>query len=627
MRLIRAVPLLFVFAACSEDSSPPTLTDAGPADTGAAADVCTGEMPCALMPGTPQLEFIAPAGDNDPYTFTVPTANEVINIIVDNDTNLATVAYEVVLFDPDGMSLVSESGAQGLQRIEIQRVAPVAGEYRVVVRATTTDSQDDRNPYRIQVGIFSQTDNNEPNETPAAATPLMVGVAASGTIGTQDDKDWFSVAVGADQLVEIEMSSPGTSPVQLRRVLFDPTGTEQIAEANEPAGSWPVEVRAVGNTAGTYLILIEDQEGDDADLNRVYTITVRLLNEPDAQDLAAPNEEPAAATALTAGQPVTGYIASTSDQDYYSIEVSGASSATPKLITVRATSVAASPVDLAFTVLDRTGNAVLCGDECANKAFRFQPNGEDGPANLVTAHPIFENGTYYVLVRDLSDDDADQATSYQLTVDVVDEPDSNENFGTGRSSAQIVPLATATTGETIEFVVAEGIISHANDEDWFRFDIPGTANPSMFSNGDWLVNIVLTIPNATPIETQAFFYGENRFYRGVGRQCIQVPGQNDQCQFPDAENAFVLDFGETAGTVGQGDGNNCLVVFREETDRGPHYWRITDLDRDDFDLNLRYQIRVTLTADCRTVAEGDAVNSVCTLPPNPATRRTLCERP
>ena len=608
----RAVLLTLLVAACSEssDSGP----DAGPVDAAinAAADRCSTTEPCALALGTAETEFIYPVGDSDAYEFDVASAGQVITVVVMNDADLSPVVLEVVLFGPDETSIVNRRGEEGFQRIEIQLVAATAGRHRVVVRDVANDDEDEFNPYQVTVDLLSQTDENEPNDTATNPTVLSPGVRTSGTIGEQGDEDWFRITVAQNQLVQIAMSAVGESPVRLNWTLYEATGTTPLASSTEPSsGSWPVELRAVGNAAGDYLIAVRDDDGQQADLQRVYALTVDLLTEPDIQDLAAPNETVETATPLTSGQTINGFIATTSDLDYYAIQVTGASMNNPRLITVEAEMAGLSPVDLSFVVFDRDGQTEVCdtrdGDLC--KALRFNVDGAARRSVLKTAHPVFVDGTYYVLVRDLQDNDFDENTGYTLTVSVVNEPDTNENFRlSGRAGSVVVPTTTPTTTPTIQFAWVEGYISHANDQDWYQFDIPGPVGAAPGHNGDYLVQLELQIIAPTPVELEAFFFGpensERRSYGGYGQRCRRPdnPEDPEPCQWPDAENGIEaagggpLTFGETNG--------DCFVVFREVTEDGPHYFRMTDLDRDDFDLGTRYRFRVTLTADC-------PANSVC----------------
>lgn len=597
--------LLAVNFACSDAKDDDGAFDARPADADEAPDNCSTEVPCPLTLGEQGSDYISPKGDIDAWTFDVSGPGKVINVVVENDVTLSPVNLEVVLFDPDMQSLENKRHTgTGRQRIEIQVVSPKAGQYRVVVRDVANDDRDRLNPYFITVNVLDETDNNEPNDTAAEPTPLTVGTPISGTIGFDGDEDWFSFDVPANNLVQVSMSVSGESMVDLQWALFDGTGTTQIALSDQPrdGSPWPVESRAVGNAAGTYLIRVNDRMDDASDLANVYVLTVDFVSEPDQYDLAAPNETKETATQATPGQALNGYIAATSDFDWYAVQITNA----PQLIHVRGT-MPVSEVDLTFEVLKPDGETWICedrdGDLC--KALRVTRDGTEGPALVETAHVAETNGTYYVLVRDHQDNDYDATTPYSVTIDLPAEPDANEgyNLADDAGSAIVVPTTTGTTGTTIQFAQMEGYISHANDTDWFRLDIPGPMNAAPGQNGDWLIELHLENDGPTPVELEAFFVGMGRDYGGYGKEC-RDPEQFpvDPCEYPDAENAINETFGENYG--------DCFVVFREITGNGPHYFRMSDLDRDDFDFRASggaYRFSVTLTAGCPVPGECEGV--------------------
>jgi hypothetical protein len=596
MRMMRPALLsaliVAVNLACTDSNDDDVPFDGGPTDA-STPDLCSGEAPCAVTLGMKSSEYIAPEMDQDAFTFAVPSGGSIINVVVEQEATISAVDLEVVLFDPGMQSLATDRhSGNGRQRVEIQLVAPAAGEYRVVVRDVANDDQDRLNPYFITVQLLAETDQNEPNDVASEAKPLALGAASSGTIGFQGDEDWFSIDVPANTLLQIAMTVSGPSAqsaVKLRWALFDSTGTNQIALSDEPAtGQWPIESRAVGNMPGTYLIRVIDDDGQDADLMRVYGLTVTFVSEPDAYDLAAPNEAPGSATLVTSGQVINGYVAATSDFDYYRIQVTNA----PRLIVVRA-SMPASEVDLAFEVLGTNGRDWICleTDDTLCKALRVTRDGTEGATTLTTSHVAAANGTYYVLVRDHQDNDFDYQTPYQLTVDVVADPDPRETFGPDDfTSAILVPAVTSTLGTTITYATREGFIAYANDTDWYELRFPGPVNAPAGQNGDWRIEMHLENDGATPVELNAFFFGNGRDYYGVGQMCRDPMTDPNPCQFADAENALNDDFGEAYG--------DCFVVFREITGNGAHYFRMSDLDRDDYDLGVAYRFRVTITAGC-----------------------------
>lgn len=602
----------------------PDLVDAGAPDSGTVADNCNSDAPCALTAGMMQSDYIGTPGDEDEYSFAVPSAGQVIQLSVSNDAEFSPIKLNVVLFSPSNTPVRNERfEGNGKQRIEIQYVAAEAGTYRVQVSDVGNDQADRRNPYFITVALFSQTDMNEPNNIAAEATLLTAGMGASGVIGSQGDNDWFAIDVPANQLAVISLTAAGgTGAVRLHYEIYKPDGVTSIAQGFEPEGASTSlrENRAVGNEAGRYLIKIFDENNNDADLMRLYVLTISFAAEPDVQDLAQPNESRTFATPILPGQTYTGYIAAKSDLDYYVINVANASEATPQLITVEANMDNSGAVDLAFLVLKPNGEDLVCAEADSCRAFRFVPDGPERPTKLATSHPLTVPGRYLVVVKDNQDNDWDTAISYTLRVDLPAEPDTNEAYETNREGGIAVRASTSTAGTTIQYPWIEGYISYADDEDWYLFDIPGDMPAAPGQNGDWLVQLEIQKTGPTPVELQTFFFSPVEQYGGFGEMCrMPAPGDPDPtglaCQFPDADNAISENFGEATGT--------CLVVFRERTRQGPHAFRITDLNRDDFDVRPgmgAYRLRVTLTAKCTPA-------SVCAGMYTDVDGSDLCARP
>ena len=71
--------------------------------------------------------------------------------------------------------------------------------------------------------------------------------------------------------------------------------------------------------------------------------------------------------------------------------------------------------------------------------------------------------------------------------------------------------------------------------------------------------------------------------RGVGLWVLLALVGCSNNPYPDADNALMEAFGEANG--------DCLVVFREQTAEGPHYFRFSDLNRDDHDVRLEQERR------------------------------------
>ena len=612
-RELAALAACACVSSCGSDA--PTFPDAGPTeDAGGRVDVCTPAQPCPIGPvATENVGFIDAVGDQDPWVFDVPRAGLVIDLVVFNDALRSPVQLETALFGPGGVGLVNRraESSRVRQRVELQLVAPSAGTYTLEVRDVGADDRDPNNPYFVGVELVEGGDDNEPNDTQAAGTPITLGEPIRGAIEVQGDEDWFRVDLTAGRRLRVRATAV-EGEVRHRWSLWAPDGVTRRVDSTERS-PWPEEIRALTET-GTYFLLMEDDPSDGAQANpeQLYTLTVDELPEPDELERPVRNDTFDTATVVRSGTPTEGYIASIGDVDWYALDVDGVSEADPRILTAEVAYGADSPVDLQMTVYEPDGETFVCerrdGDRC--KAYRFTWDEEQGyprPNRLSTAHPVTQPGRYLVEVRDLRDDDIDDAQPYTVTLELREDPDVTESYrGSSRSAARSIVASTATTGAVIQFPWVEGWISYAEDTDWYVFEIPGEADAVEggnrgVQNGDWLVRIELQVPGPTPVELQAFFLAEDRDYDGYGRRCRRPDDdaplpREFLCDYDPATNGIDLDF----QTSLDGADDDCFVVFREVTDDGPHYWRISDLDRNDFDLGPggRYRFRMTVTAGC-----------------------------
>lgn len=578
--------------------------DAGPPDAAAVVDRCDVATPCTLVPGMPEVELIGSVGDEDPFTFDVSAVDRIIEILAETEDDATTpLQLELALFGPGGEALVnrrSDRAGRG-QQVRIQLRAPSAGTYRLLVRDVGGDSVDRFKGYTVSLDVFDDMDLNEPNDIEADATLLTLGVEVQGALTTQGDLDVYVFDATAGGRLEILLTPPANAEARHRYMLYGPGG-DLRAESVQPDGDapWPAEIRKVGSAGGRFRLVVDAEDGGGD--RRPYHLRVQELNEPDAFEGLNGNDVAGDATEIAVGTVAQGYVATTADVDWYAVQIPSASPAQPTILAARVQMPIASPVNLQLTLYEPDGTTLVCerrdGDAC--RAQRFVRTSTLGPSSLSTAHPVIAPGRYLVAIRDSQDNATETASPYQLTVSLPTDTDANETYLAGsRADAVLVPAATATTGTTIEYPWVEGVIAYVNDADWYRFDVPGPVGASPGQNGDWLVQFELEMPGPTPVELNAFFFGPEgsgrERYRGLGQRCRNPsPDDRDFCQWPDADNGLSVNFSTTLGSM-SGD---CFVVFREVTGAGSHFWRLTDLDGDDFDPGARYRFRMRLTAGC-----------------------------
>lgn len=621
--LIAALPL---FAACGDETRQPS--DAGPPDAATAPDLCSVEIPCELEPGVAlsPAEFLSPVGDVDRFSVPV-TTGQIIDVQVVMSAPRSRVQLRAVLFAPGtppvqvGQGQWNGSPSQA-QRFSFQHVAQETGTYFIDVRDVGNDDDDDIRNYVVTATLIDQTDDNEPNDVPAEATALVLGTPATGQIASQGDEDWFEVTVPEDQILQIRPTFPGDAELDLQWELYAASNpNERLAESANIGAS---QNRAVGEQGGDYLIRVFEPN-DRSSTELAYQLLVTLLAEPDANDVGGPNESLETATDLGFGT-TEGLIASTSDFDYYAVDVSGASEADPVILRVDLEWLGGPPADvqLQFSLLDEAGE-LYCpggGDGCLALR-RFN----DGSFTEVRCHdnqscrhavPVTRNGRYYVLVQDFQDNAFAEDARYRITVDELQLPaDDDENFSL---APRPVAMTTSTTALTIEFAWVEGYISYVGDVDTYvmRFPVEPFA-PGQ--NGDWEWSVDFLVDGPSEVEYSAVIDAPDRQNSGnVGRNpipdCGDVapgPGNLDPCNAPPSQNFHDFQRGALSPMcVGSDDASCCQVIFRQSAaDDGQWLFQVRDASTversgggpagDDFDVGpeAKYRFRLRARAGCQ----------------------------
>ena len=161
------------------------------------------------------------------------------------------------------------------------------------------------------LGPKTKTDDH--GNAQARATPVTNGMAVIGNIETDDDQDYFSIAVaGAGTLRAFT-----TGDVNTIGILYDSDGTE-LAKNNKDGADMNFDISYDVTSAGIYYVRVTSPGTN----TRPYSLTVTFTTAPDPSDDHSNTE--AYATPVTSGMPIDGNLETRDDQDYFSIAVAGA---------------------------------------------------------------------------------------------------------------------------------------------------------------------------------------------------------------------------------------------------------------------------------------------------------------
>ena len=392
-RLLGALLLLGAVAGCIKgevgDPPPPVITHPDlncntPQDALANSE-------CRLTLGTEVTEYIQQQGDKDWWVVNVGTLppraivhvvagykpgpgqdaggfNTAVNLNVNVlDSTNGTVGVGIV-------SAVDQHGSNSPSMLDLTfRYTKNNNDLFILLQDDNGRKYDNLSPYSLMVEVISDPDVNEPNDTPATATPITLSPSTGGVqgtgggfIATPGDLDYFAISSpNANSVMWIRVGqdpafpSPPPHRYRLEYFLRDPSGAVVATDASSAGSTVSPNLVQIGTArllkaTGTYTLEVRgyidpnnQQVIPPGDLNFKYKVEVIIVPLQDPPDLppasnnsitdvlAKPSPDLTLAGVGSSGS-ITGRISFVPDPDYYRVRLSAAT-AGPTLLHYKVT--------------------------------------------------------------------------------------------------------------------------------------------------------------------------------------------------------------------------------------------------------------------------------------------------
>lgn len=279
---------------------PPPACDADEAEPNQAREEAS-----SLLAGA-RLEGLTLCGDEDWYAFRA-FANDEVTVEIAFEHDDGNLSLQLV--DPDGNVLqlsATEGDAERIQR-SVNRTGThylrVFGAGRGIY--TTYDLSFDR----LRT---CAADRMEPNEAPAAATPLPQATTAEGSLTIcEGDVDWFAVPLYAGESLTASIAF-ARGEGELGLALYDAAGETLLASST--SGEDREEVTFEATTPQVVLL----QVSGGVDVINAYDLAVEATPRACAQEEPERSDEPASGDLLAFGEAASGTICA-GDADWFTL--------------------------------------------------------------------------------------------------------------------------------------------------------------------------------------------------------------------------------------------------------------------------------------------------------------------
>lgn len=342
---------------------------------------------CRLTLGKETQEYIQQQGDKDWWVVNVGAlpARAIVHVVAgykpgagqDAGSFNTAVNFQINVLDSANgavsssiLSAVDKHGSNPPTVLDLTfRYTKSNNDLYLLVQDDNGKKFDNLSPYTIKVEVVQDPDANEPNDTPATATPIPLAASGGGVqgssggfISTPGDLDYYSIAspnpnsvmwirVGQDPA----FPSPPPHRYRLEYFLRDPGGTVIATDSSTAGSQFSQALVQVGTarllqTGGTYTLEVRayiDPNNQTVippgDLNFKYKVEIIIVplqdpSEPNntiADAKAKPSPDLTLAAPGSSG-PITGRISFVPDPDYYRVRLAAAT-AGPTLLHYKVT--------------------------------------------------------------------------------------------------------------------------------------------------------------------------------------------------------------------------------------------------------------------------------------------------
>lgn len=216
-----------------------------------------------VMTNTPVTASFAQSGDTDVFAFTLSEDALVQPVMSFAPLSGSSRAYTLRLLGDGGELLQANIGGRETDKV-IRPLVLCAGQYHVQLANVGSEESGSAQPYTLmikqaQIGAGER----EPNDSAAAARPVALGEAVTGSAASQEDEDWFALTLDQQKNVILRVSVDGADTGSR---IYTVSGIEKgetylnqavgvsgfEVELLMPAGTYYFRIRPAGETMAWY---------------------------------------------------------------------------------------------------------------------------------------------------------------------------------------------------------------------------------------------------------------------------------------------------------------------------------------------------------------------------------------